>query len=80
MTARMSDNNTREDLNKVFRLFDADNTGAINYINLIHIAKELGETISQDELKDMCEKASTREDNAVSLDDFYNIINKNTFA
>jgi len=27
MTARMSDKDTREDINKVFRLFDDDNTG-----------------------------------------------------
>ena len=34
MTARMSDRDTREDINKVFRLFDDDGTGTI-ILNLI---------------------------------------------
>ncbi len=34
MTARMSDKDTREDINKVFRLFDDDNTGQITLKNL----------------------------------------------
>ncbi len=29
MTARMSDKDTREDINKVFRLFDDDKSGSI---------------------------------------------------
>ena len=34
MTARMSDRDTREDINKVFRLFDDDGTGTIAIRNL----------------------------------------------
>ncbi len=34
MTARMSDKDTREDINKVFRLFDDDKSGSITVRNL----------------------------------------------
>ena len=34
MTARMSDKDTREDISKVFRLFDDDQTGQITLKNL----------------------------------------------
>ena len=50
MTARMSDKDTREDINKVFRIFDDDKTGFITIKNLRRICKELGETMTDEEL------------------------------
>ena len=50
MTARMSDKDTREDINKVFRLFDDDATGQITLKNLRRVARELGETMTEEEL------------------------------
>lgn len=51
MTAKMSDKDTREDINKVFNLFDDDQTGHITLRNLKRVAKELGETMSGEKLK-----------------------------
>lgn len=50
MMARMSDKDTREDITKVFRLFDDDGTGNITLRNLRRVAKELGETMTDEEL------------------------------
>ena len=50
MTARMSDKDSREDIEKVFRLFDDDNTGQITLRNLRRVARELGETMTDEEL------------------------------
>ena len=52
MTARMSDKDTREDIQKVFRLFDDDNTGHITLKNLRRVARELGETMTEEELQE----------------------------
>jgi len=41
-----SDKDTREDIQKVFNLFDDDQTGKISLRNLKRVAKELGETMS----------------------------------
>ena len=79
MTARMSDKDTREDINKVFRLFDEDNTGFITIKNLRRVAKELGENISEEELQEMIERADSNGDQQVTADDFYNIMTKKTF-
>ena len=79
MTARMSDKDTREDINKVFRLFDEDNTGFITIKNLRRVAKELGENISEEELQEMIERADSNADQQVTADDFYNIMTKKTF-
>jgi centrin-1 len=46
MTAKMSDKDTREDIHKVFNLFDDDQSGKISLRNLKRVAKELGETMS----------------------------------
>lgn len=40
----------REEMLKAFRLFDDDNTGKITLRNLKRVARELGETMTDDEL------------------------------
>ena len=60
-------------------LFDDDKTGHINVHNLRRVAKELGETMSGDELKEMLERASSNGDE-ISFEDFYFIMTKKTFA
>jgi centrin-1 len=79
MTARMSDKDTREDINKVFRLFDDDKSGTITIKNLRRVAKELGETMTDEELMEMIERADSNADGAVTPEDFYNIMTKKAF-
>ncbi len=80
MTARMSDRDTREDIEKVFKLFDHDKGGRISIKDLRRVAQELGETMDDAELLEMIERADSDGDGLVSLDDFYNIMTKKTFA
>ena len=80
MTARMSDKDTREDIYKVFKLFDDDGTNTITLKNLRRVARELGETMTDEELQEMIERADSNNDKVVSMDDFYNIMTKKTFA
>lgn len=80
MTARMSDRDTREDINKVFRLFDEEGSQTITVKNLRKVARELGETMSDEELMEMISRADSNGDGAVTMDDFYNIMTKKTFA
>ena len=80
MTARMSDKDTREDISKVFRLFDDGQTGTISLKNLRRVARELGETMTDEELQEMIDRADSNGDSMVTMDDFYNIMTKKTFA
>lgn len=80
MTARVSDKDTRENIRKIFNLFDDEKTGFISIKNLRRVAKELGETIDESELQEMIERADTDNDGLVSEEEFYNIITKKTFA
>ena len=79
MTARMSDKDTKDDISKVFRLFDDDKTGYVSIKNLRRVAKELGETMTDEELMEMIERADSDGDGQVSLEDFYNIMTKKAF-
>jgi len=50
ITSKLGDKETRNGINKIFDLFDDDRTNSINLNNLKRVAKELGETMTQEEL------------------------------
>ncbi len=79
MTAKMSDKDTKEDINKVFKLFDDDTTGKISMKNLKRVARELGETMNDAELQEMIDRADQDGDGEISPDEFYAIMTKKTF-
>merc|ERR1712232_1189735 len=53
MTGKMGEKDTREDIEKVFKLFDDDSTNKISFRNLCRVAEELGESVDDEELQDM---------------------------
>lgn len=44
------------------------------------VAKELGESISDEELSEIVLRADLDQDGALSFDDFYNVITRKSFA
>ena len=52
MTGKMGEKDTKEEILKVFKLFDDDNTGKISFKNLKRVAKELGENMTEEELQE----------------------------
>lgn len=50
MTGRMQQKDSKEEIMKIFSLFDEDNQGKISFRNLKKIAQELGETLSDEDL------------------------------
>merc|ERR1712241_1543206 len=76
MTARISDKNSREDIERVFKLFDNDRTGEISLDNLKRVAAELGEEVYNEELQEMVQRNDVDKDGAWTLDDFYAVMTK----
>ena len=80
MTARINEKESKEDIRKVFRLFDEDNTGYITAQNLKRIAKDLGENMEEIEIREMIERADTDGDGRITFEDFYSIMTKKVFV
>jgi len=78
MTAKMSDRDTKEDLQKVFKLFlgDDDKSDRIALKHLKRVARELNENMSDDELNEMIVRADLDRDGYVDFNEFYQIMTK----
>mmetsp|Transcript_1610 Transcript_1610/g.1993 ORF Transcript_1610/g.1993 Transcript_1610/m.1993 type:complete len:159 (-) Transcript_1610:106-582(-) len=79
MTAKISDTDSRDDIMKVFQLFDEEDKGYITVDNLKNVTRELGENMTKDELAEMITRADTDDDGKVSFEDFYAIMTKKSY-
>mmetsp|Transcript_18342 Transcript_18342/g.51751 ORF Transcript_18342/g.51751 Transcript_18342/m.51751 type:complete len:97 (-) Transcript_18342:144-434(-) len=59
MTATMGKKSHAKEVEKAFGLFDRDKSGSITVENLRSVATELGESVTDDELKEMIRIASS---------------------
>lgn len=76
MTKRVNDRDSKENINKIFLLFDDERTGFINADNLKRIAESLGEQVSEQELHELIARADTDHDGHVSFEEFYTILTR----
>jgi centrin-2/centrin-1 len=76
MSEKISEKGAREEILKAFRLFDDDQTGKISLSNLKRVAEELGESLTEEELKEMIEEADHDKDGEVNQEDFLRIMKK----
>ncbi|KAL5469350.1 hypothetical protein EMCRGX_G030600 [Ephydatia muelleri] len=78
MTDWMLQRDPREEIVKAFKLFDDDNTGKISLRNLRRVARELGENMSEEELRAMIDEFDTDHDGEISEEDFIAIMTGDT--
>lgn len=76
MTVKMAERDPREEIMKAFRLFDDDQTGKISLKNLKRVARELGETMTDEELQEMIDEADRDGDGEIGEEDFIRIMKK----
>ena len=80
MTARISDKNTKADLERVFKLFDDSRQGFISDENVARVARELGEDIGLEEIREIVKRADLNGDGKLTFEDFYAVMTKKSFA
>ena len=72
---QLGNRNSRDGVQKILDLFDDDGTNTINIKNLVRVSRELGETMSEEELREAISKASGGK-SELTLDDFYGVMTK----
>eukprot|EP00511_Aplanochytrium_stocchinoi_P006757 CAMPEP_0204841112 /NCGR_PEP_ID=MMETSP1346-20131115/40697_1 /ASSEMBLY_ACC=CAM_ASM_000771 /TAXON_ID=215587 /ORGANISM="Aplanochytrium stocchinoi, Strain GSBS06" /LENGTH=173 /DNA_ID=CAMNT_0051979027 /DNA_START=228 /DNA_END=749 /DNA_ORIENTATION=+ len=78
MTEKITKRDPAEELEKAFQLFDEDGSGKITLRNLRHIARELGENLSDDEMQAMIDEFDKDQDGAISQQEFEYIMSMST--
>ena len=73
---RLPDRHTKDYIAKIFQYFDLENTGKITHRHLKKIAQEIGETLTDEELKEIMEEADRDGDGYIGFEDFYRIMKK----
>ena len=76
MTTRPSENESWEEIHKVFVTFDTGRTGFIALKDLRKVAKDLGELQDDNTLQEMIDRADFDQDTLVSEEEFYNLMTK----
>ena len=77
---KLGDKESKDGISRIFKLFiDDPQQETITLSSLRRIARELGEQMSNDELKDMLERASSS-GSELTFEEFYDIMTKKSFA
>ena len=76
MRDKLQEKGTREDVMKIFNLFDEEQLGKITFRNLKRIAVEIGEPVTDEELREMIEEADKDGDGALNFEEFYRVMKR----
>lgn len=74
MTERVLERDPLDEVLKAFRLFDESESGRIGVRDLRRVARELGETVSDEELRAMIDEFDTDGDGEINQEEFIAIM------
>nr|XP_046224224.1 centrin-3-like isoform X1 [Oncorhynchus gorbuscha] len=74
VTDRMLQRDPKEEILKAFKLFDDDDSGRISMRNLRRVARKLGESITDEELRSMIDEFDTDGDGEINQEEFVSIM------
>jgi Ca2+-binding EF-hand superfamily protein len=76
---RLGNRTTRAGINRIFALFDDENKGTISIQNLKRVARELGESLTEEELRQELARVSGNK-TEITPEDFYQIMIKKAYS
>ncbi|KAK4262291.1 hypothetical protein QN277_027871 [Acacia crassicarpa] len=80
MTAKIGERDTREELTKAFQILDQDGNGKISTADIQNIARELGESLSAEDIHDMIEEADLDHDGEVNAEEFFTMMKRTSYG
>jgi len=72
----MSERDSKDDVRKAFRQFDPEGKGHITFDNLRRVARELGENMTDEEIKEMIQAADLDKSGAVDAEEFWKVLKR----
>ncbi|EQC26609.1 centrin-2 [Saprolegnia diclina VS20] len=78
MRRKITSRDPDEEILKAFELFDDDQSGQITLKNMRRIAKEMGESLTDDELQAMIDEFDTNQDGTINRDEFLQIMKESS--
>merc|ERR1712196_534904 len=76
MTNKILNKDPKDDMLKAFRLFDDDQTGSVSIKNLIRVARETNQTLTDDELQEMLTDADKDGDGVLNEDEWLSMMKR----
>jgi centrin-1 len=76
MTKKRDEMDPEEEIRRAFRLFADDSTEGIRASDIKRVAIEIGENLTDEELKDIIEEADRDNDGIITFEDFANVMRK----
>ncbi|XP_020588282.1 caltractin [Phalaenopsis equestris] len=80
MTTKIGERDTKEELMKAFRIIDQDNNGKISDVDILNIAKELGESFTLTEIREMIDEADRNGDGEVDAEEFMRMMKRANYG
>lgn len=76
---KLGNRESKEGIQRIFELFDDDGSNTINVKNLARVARELGESMTEEELQEAISKVAGNK-KEISADDFYQVMTKKIYG
>merc|ERR1712125_20071 len=74
MVQRYAAQDPMDEIRKAFQLFDEDKSGKISFRNLKRIARDLGEKLTDDELRGMIDEFDQDQDGEINEEEFVTLM------
>lgn len=80
MTAKIGERDSKEELTKAFRIIDQDNKGRISAADIERIAKEVNESFTPREIREMIQDADLDGDGEVDMEEFMRMMKRTSYG
>lgn len=76
-TIDITGNQTRDQINSMFKIIDDDDSGSINLEDMKKLVKDIGESVTMEEMRELIKNATSNNDE-IPFEEFFNIFKKQT--